>query len=178
MLTPKASCIGVCLKRLFSTLCGCASRFSSMTMRMPWRSDSSRRSAMPSIFLSLTRSAIFSSRAALFTWYGSSVTMIAVRSPRTSSNATCARITIRPRPWAYICRIASTVSHSPVRALRCFSKRKIVPPVGKSGPCTNWHRSSEVRSGLSMRAVIASQISSRLCGGMLVAMPTAMPERR
>ena len=69
---------------------------------------------MPSIRLSLTRSAIFSSSAALFTWYGSSVTMIAVRSPRTSSKATWARMTTRPRPWAYIWRIASTVSHSPV----------------------------------------------------------------
>ena len=69
---------------------------------------------MPSICLSLTSSAIFSSSAALFTWYGSSVTMIAVRSPRISSNATWARMTTRPRPWAYICRMASTVSHSPV----------------------------------------------------------------
>ena len=78
---------------------------------------------MPSIFLSLTRSAIFSSSAALFTWYGSSVTMIAIRSPWTSSNATWARMTTRPRPWAYIWRIASTVSHSPVIVLRCCSKR-------------------------------------------------------
>ena len=75
---------------------------------------------MPSIFLSLTRSAIFSSSEALFTWYGSSVTMIAIRSPRTSSNATWARITTRPRPWAYIWRIASTVSHSPA-TFRCCS---------------------------------------------------------
>ena len=51
-------------------------------MRIPSRSDSSRRSAMPSIRLSLTSSAIFSSRLALLTWYGSSVTTIAVRSPR------------------------------------------------------------------------------------------------
>jgi hypothetical protein len=76
---------------------------------------------MPSIFLSFTRSAIFSRSAALFTWYGNSLTMIAVRSPRTSSNATCARMITRPRPWAYIWRMASTVSHSPVRVLRCFS---------------------------------------------------------
>ena len=112
----------------------------------------------------------------MFTWYGSSVTMIAVRSPRTSSNATWARMTTRPRPWAYIWRIASTVSHSPVSALRCFSKRKIVPPVGKSGPVTYLHRSSEVRSGSSMSAIVASTISPRWWGGMLVAMPTAMPE--
>ena len=91
---------------------------------------------MPSIFLSLTRSAIFSSSAALFTWYGSSVTMIAVRSLRVSSNATCARITTRPRPWAYMSRMASMVSCSPVSGLRRVSQRKIEPPVGKSGPWT------------------------------------------
>ena len=91
---------------------------------------------MPSIFLSLTRSAIFSSSVALFTWYGSSVTMIAVRSWRASSNATCARMTTRPRPWAYISRMASIVSCSPVSGLRRVSNRKIVPPVGKSGPWT------------------------------------------
>ena len=78
---------------------------------------------MPSIRLSLTRSAIFSSRLALLTWYGSSVTTIAVRSPLTSSNATWARMTTRPRPCAYIWRMASTVSHSPVSALRWRSKR-------------------------------------------------------
>ncbi len=65
-----ASCIGVCLNRLFSTLCGFASRLISTKMRMPSRSDSSRRSAMPSMRLSLTSSAIFSRSDALFTWYG------------------------------------------------------------------------------------------------------------
>ena len=97
----------------------------------------------------------------MFTWYGSSLTMMAVRSPRTSSNTTWARMTTRPRPWAYIWRIASTVSHSPVSALRCFSKRKIVPPVGKSGPVTCLHRSSDVSSGSSINATVASTISPR-----------------
>src|SRR4030067_575217 len=54
-------------------------RFSSMTMRMPDLSDSSRSSLMPSILPSRTSSAIFSSRRALFTWYGSSGTMIGWR---------------------------------------------------------------------------------------------------
>ena len=45
-------------------------------------------------------------------------------------------ITTRPRPWAYISRMASTCSLWPVSGLRRFSKRKIVPPVGKSGPRT------------------------------------------
>ena len=76
---------------------------------------------MPSSFLSLTRSAIFSSSVALFTWYGSSLTMIAVRSSRASSNAHCARMITRPCPWAYISRIASIVSCSPVSGLRRVS---------------------------------------------------------
>ena len=59
--------------------------------------------------------------------------------PRTR---TWARMTTRPRPWAYISRIASIVSCSPVSGLRRVSNRKIVPPVGKSGPLTIWHRSS------------------------------------
>ena len=42
------SASGVCLKSWFRTTLGCASRFSSITMRMPSRSDSSRRSEMPS----------------------------------------------------------------------------------------------------------------------------------
>ena len=61
-----------------------------MTMRMPWRSDSSRRSAMPSMRLARTRSAIFSTSVALFTWYGSSVTMIWLRLPLAVSS-TCTR---------------------------------------------------------------------------------------
>ena len=51
----------------------------------------------------------------------------------------------------------------------------ISAPVGKSGPFTNCMRSSGVASGLSMRWTVASMTSPRLWGGMLVAMPTAMP---
>ena len=49
------------------------------------------------------------------------------------------------------------------------------PPVGKSGPCTKRIRSSGVASGWSIRWTVASMTSPRLWGGMLVAMPTAMP---
>ena len=55
MITPNVDCICVCLYSWFSTTRGIASRFSSMTMRMPSRSDSLRRSLMPSSFLSRTR---------------------------------------------------------------------------------------------------------------------------
>ena len=52
---------------------------------------------------------------------------------------------------------------------------QMMPPVGKSGPLTNFIKSSMVHCGWSTRWTIASQSSPRLCGGMLVAMPTAMP---
>jgi hypothetical protein len=39
-------------------------------------------------------------RLALFTWYGSSVTMIASRAPRSFSVWARARITMMPRPVA------------------------------------------------------------------------------
>ena len=48
--------------------------------------------------------------------------------------------------------------------------------VGKSGPCTTSIRSSTELSGASMSMSRASDSSLRLCGGMFVAMPTAMPE--
>ena len=48
-------------------------------------------------------------------------------------------------------------------------------PVGKSGPLTNSIRSSGVASGCSSRWMVASMTSPRLWGGMLVAIPTAMP---
>src|SRR4029450_13311668 len=48
-------------------------------MRIPSRLDSSRRSPMPSIFLSRISSPIFSISVALFTWYGRSGRMIGSR---------------------------------------------------------------------------------------------------
>ena len=52
----------VCLKSWFRTICGSAPRFSSMTMRMPSRSLSSRTSEMSSMSLSLTSCAMRSIR--------------------------------------------------------------------------------------------------------------------
>ena len=48
--------------------------------------------------LSRTSSAIFSIIEALFTWNGTSVMMIASRSPRSGSIETLPRMTIEPRP--------------------------------------------------------------------------------
>ena len=51
----------------------------------------------------------------------------------------------------------------------------MIAPVGKSGPLTCFIRSSTSTSGLSIIATTASIASPRWCGGMFVAMPTAMP---
>ena len=65
------------------------------------------------------------------------------------------RITTRPRPWAYMSRMASIRSRWPVMGLRRSSYRKIVPPVGKSGPRMCSQRSAVVSSGSSMSALVA-----------------------
>ena len=55
------------------------------------------------------------------------------------------------------------------------ARPRMMPPVGKSGPGTILIRSSTPSAGSSISAMQASITSPRLCGGMLVAMPTAMP---
>jgi hypothetical protein len=50
------------------------------------------------------------------------------------------------------------------------------PAVGKSGPGITDIRSRTVISGFSIIIKSPSITSRRLCGGMFVAMPTAMPE--
>ncbi len=68
MFMPNVVCMALCLKSLFRTTLGMASRLSSITMRMPDRSDSSRRSEISGMCFSRTRSAIFSMSCALLTW--------------------------------------------------------------------------------------------------------------
>ena len=138
-----------------------ASRRRSTTMRIPVRSDSSLSAVMPSICLSRTRSAIFSTRRALFTWYGSSVTMMRFLPFDSVSIWQLARSLMMPRPVVY--------------ALRMPSEPSTMPAVGKSGPLMTVIKSSTVASGLSMSISVPSMTSHILCGGMFVAMPTAMP---
>ena len=117
------------------------------------------------ITFSRTRSAIFAitpPSPPFFTPYGSSVTMIAFLPPRSSSTCARARMTIRPRPVRYASRIPD--------------RPTTMPPVGKSGPFTCFMRSSTLAVGLSISATTASIVSPRWCGGMLVAMPTAIPD--
>src|SRR5690349_5131024 len=51
-------------------------------------------------------------------------------------------------------------------------------PVGKSGPGSFLMSCPSVASGCLISSIVASITSERLCGGMLVAMPTAMPDER
>ncbi len=97
-IVPKVDCICVCLYSRFSTISGTASRLSSMTIRIPSRSDSSRRSRMSVSFLSRTSCAICSIRRDLFTMKGISVTTIRSVFASTCSISARARITMRPRP--------------------------------------------------------------------------------
>ena len=73
-----------------------------------------------------------------------------------------ARMITRPRPVRYASRTPLTPY--------------IYPPVGKSGALTKFINSSTVISGLSIYASHASITSTRLCGGILVAIPTAIPD--
>ena len=67
LFTPKEVCKAVILYSLFSTTLALASRFTSITIRIPSRSDSSFAFEIPSILLSLTRSAIYLISSALLT---------------------------------------------------------------------------------------------------------------
>ena len=122
---------------------------------------------IPSIFLSLTSSAIFWISKALLTIYGSSVIIISVLPFGRVLISDTARTLILPRPVRY----ASSIPDLP----------SIVAPVGKSGPFTISISSSIVvslssRTRLSIIFKTALITSLRLCGGILVAIPTAIPD--
>jgi len=55
-------------------------------------------------------------------------------------------------------------------------REMIWPPPGKSGPGSTASTSSSVALGWRISSFAASATSVRLCGGISVAMPTAMPE--
>ena len=52
---------------------------------------------------------------------------------------------------------------------------RICPPVGKSGPLMYLHSCALPSSAFSSSRMSAVHTSPRLCGGILVAIPTAMP---
>ena len=116
---------------------------------------------MPASFLAWTRSLILVTTFSGPMPYGSSVTTIPVRRGVIFSIRAAARVRKVPRPVSYASRIPS----SPM----------IFPPVGRSGPGTNRISSSRVASGLAIRCRAAATTSPRLCGAILVAIPTAIP---
>ena len=98
--------------------------------------------------------------------YGNSVTTKVVRPRASSSMLFTARMVTEPRPV----RCASSMPWRPT----------ISAPVGKSGPFTRAiaasSSSSGVASGLANAHCTASLTSRRLWVGMLVAIPTAIPD--
>jgi hypothetical protein len=52
----------------------------------------------------------------------------------------------------------------------------ILPPSGKSGPFTRSSNCATEESVFSIRNTQARSTSAMLCGGMFVAIPTAMPD--
>ena len=123
---------------------------------------SSRMSPSSGSFFCSISSAICSISRDFCTWYGISVTTIAQLPSRPSSRAQRARMRNPPRPVSYAVRIA-------------MGSSTITPPVGKSGPGISASSSSRPASGFFTSSSAAAQTSPALCGGMLVAMPTAIP---
>ena len=167
MIHPNVSWSCVCLKSWLSITLALTSFLSSMTTLIPSLEDSSLISVIPSILLFLTRSTIFFIRSDLFTIYGSSVTTMRCFPLFIVSISVIARTFILPRPVLY----ASFIPCLP----------SICAPVGKSGPFTMSMISSISVSRpsstlLSMIFMAALIVSFKLCGGILVAIPTAIPD--
>ena len=132
-----------------------------MTTRSPSRSDSSFTSVIPSIRLSRANSAMRSINLALLTMYGNSVATMRSRPFFSVSISTFARKIIVPCPVSYALRIPDL----PIT----------IPPVGKSGPGTASIKSAVVASSLFIKIWIALMTSDKLCGGIFVVIPTAIP---
>ncbi|MPN50111.1 hypothetical protein SDC9_197737 [bioreactor metagenome] len=97
LFTLKDDCIAVNLYSLLRTTLALASRLTSTTIRIPWRSDSSFTFDIPSIFFSPTKSAMCLINSALFTRYGiSEIIILSWFFP--DSISAFPRITIRPLP--------------------------------------------------------------------------------
>ena len=119
MFTLNASCIGVCLYRWLSTVCGLASRLSSMYDAHPVAvglvaqvADAVDPLVLDELGDLLEEGRLVDLVRQLRHDDGWS------RSPLTSSNATCARITTRPRPSAYA---GGSRRPSPIRRSAAFA---------------------------------------------------------
>ena len=160
---PKESSSGVILYSCSSSASGWKPFLTSMTSRIGFcMSEKSLIAEMPCSFLACTSVLIRSITRSGPTPCGSSVTTIDLRRALSDSTRAVARIRNEPRPVSY----ASRTPSSPT----------ILAPVGRSGPGTNRIRSSRLAAGLPIRWRSAPTTSTRLCGAMFVAMPTAMPD--
>ena len=119
---------------------------------------------MPSSFLSRTSSAMSSTSSRLLTWYGSSVTTICDlferlllldHRARAHDDAAAARLLV-------VLDAGAAVDEAARREVRALDELAQL--------------ADRRASGLSISAMIAAMTSRRLCGGMFVAMPTAMPD--
>ena len=162
-LIPNDCSNWVWAKRLFSKTSTESPFRTSMTTLRPSLSDSSLISVMPSIFLSLTSSAIFSSILALLTMKGISLIINDCLPDFSSSSIEVLDLVwIIPLPVLYASYIPALPS--------------MVPPVGKSGPEISLIRSSIDSFGLLIKLMLAFRTSVKLWGGIFVAIPTAIPE--
>ena len=163
IFTGKLVCNLVCLHNWLRTTSPCESLLISTTILIPFLSDSSLKSDIPSIVLSLTNSPIFSKTKALLTWKGISVIIITSLSAFLPVRIISAldRIITLPLPVLK----ASLIPDLPI----------IKAAVGKSGPGIISINSSKLKSGLSIRALHALITSPGLWGGIFVAIPTAIP---
>jgi hypothetical protein len=117
---------------------------------------------MPCSFLPVTSSLTLAMTRSAPTPYGSSVTVMLLLPRGSTPTSAVARIRTTPRPVSYAARTSVMPSSW--------------PPVGRSGPGTKRISSSRVASGCESRCRAASTTSTRLCGIMLVAIPTAIPD--
>ncbi len=166
MFTPKVSSSFVFLYKIFLILFISAFFLSSRAILMPSLEDSfvmSVTSASFFVSISSTISEINFPMLAPIMVYGISVITSLSLSLffAAGSNSTLPRSLIFPVPDSYIFKSSLLFTTS--------------PPVGKSGPMIYSIRFSFVMSLLSIYAAMASITSHKLCVGMLVVMPTAIP---
>ena len=119
-------------------------------------------SLIPWIFLAFTKAAIRSTTFSGPIVNGSSLMTIPILRDVTFSISIVARTLKDPLPVAYASRTPSRPTSS--------------PPVGKSGPGTNFINCLTVAEGFSIKYLVAAITSPKLCGAMFVAMPTAIPD--
>ena len=161
VLNPNELSICVFLYNCLLIVSGSTPFLKSIETLIPSLLDSSLISLIPSIFFSLTNWAILSFKTDLFTWYGIEV-ITSLSFPFFKLSIEISPLILNePLPLLYPCLIMSL----PI----------ITPPVGKSGPGICFIKSLILISLFSIKASVPFITSPKLWGGMLVAIPTAIP---